>query len=121
MAKGYMKEFTKGIVKENPVLCLVLGTCPTLAVTTSAANAIGMGVAATAVLICSNAVISQQIMQCCLQNLIKQIVFRQLIIFACKFLPPLNTISYCFRHIKFPTQYGQRFIFGNILSMQTLF
>lgn len=59
MAKrSYLKEFTKGIVKENPVLCLVLGTCPTLAVTTSAFNAIGMGVAATAVLICSNAVIS---------------------------------------------------------------
>ena len=59
MAKqGYLKEFTKGIVKENPVLCLVLGTCPTLAVTTSASNAIGMGVAATAVLVCSNAVIS---------------------------------------------------------------
>lgn len=51
-------EFTKGIVKENPVLCLVLGTCPTLAVTTSATNAIGMGVAATMVLVCSNAVIS---------------------------------------------------------------
>ena len=58
MAKGYLKEFTKGIVKENPVLCLVLGTCPTLAVTTSAYNAIGMGIAATAVLVCSNAVIS---------------------------------------------------------------
>ncbi len=56
--KSYFKEFTKGIVKENPVLCLVLGTCPTLAVTTSAFNAIGMGVAATAVLVCSNAVIS---------------------------------------------------------------
>ena len=56
--KSLFKEFTKGIVKENPVLCLVLGTCPTLAVTTSASNAIGMGVAATAVLICSNAVIS---------------------------------------------------------------
>ena len=56
--KGLLKEFTKGIVKENPVLCLVLGTCPTLAVTTSASNAIGMGVAATAVLVCSNAVIS---------------------------------------------------------------
>ena len=56
--RSYLKEFTKGIVKENPVLCLVLGTCPTLAVTTSAFNAIGMGVAATAVLICSNAVIS---------------------------------------------------------------
>ncbi|MBQ3286238.1 MAG: electron transport complex subunit E [Ruminococcus sp.] len=59
MAKrSLFHEFTKGIVKENPVLCLVLGTCPTLAVTTSAFNAIGMGVAATAVLICSNAVIS---------------------------------------------------------------
>lgn len=58
MANSYMKEFTKGIVKENPVLCLVLGTCPTLAVTTSASNAIGMGVAATVVLVGSNAVIS---------------------------------------------------------------
>ncbi len=59
--KSLFQEFTKGIVKENPVLCLVLGTCPTLAVTTSAFNAIGMGVAATAVLICSNAVISAPI------------------------------------------------------------
>lgn len=56
--KTLFQEFTKGIIKENPVLCLMLGTCPTLAVTTSASNAIGMGVAATAVLICSNAVIS---------------------------------------------------------------
>lgn len=58
MAKGLFKEFSKGIIKENPVLCLVLGTCPTLAVTTQASNAIGMGAAATIVLICSNAVIS---------------------------------------------------------------
>ena len=59
MAKmNYFKEFSKGIIKENPVLCLILGTCPTLAVTTSASNAIGMGIAATAVLVCSNAVIS---------------------------------------------------------------
>lgn len=55
---GLLHEFTKGIVKENPVLCLVLGTCPTLAVTTSATNAIGMGAAATLVLLCSNVVIS---------------------------------------------------------------
>ncbi len=55
---NYLKEVTKGIIKENPVLCLVLGTCPTLAVTTAASNAIGMGIAATAVLIGSNAVIS---------------------------------------------------------------
>ena len=58
MAKGYMKEFTKGIVKENPVLCLVLGTCPTLATTTSAVNGFGMGLSVTFVLVCSNIVIS---------------------------------------------------------------
>lgn len=55
---NYVKEVTKGIIKENPVLCLILGTCPTLAVTTAASNAIGMGIAATLVLIGSNAVIS---------------------------------------------------------------
>ena len=47
-----------GILKENPVLVLVLGTCPTLAVSTQASNAIGMGIAATFVLVCSNIVIS---------------------------------------------------------------
>ena len=49
---------TKGIIKENPVLVLILGTCPTLAVTTLAANGIGMGLAATFVLLGSNIVIS---------------------------------------------------------------
>ncbi len=49
---------TNGILKENPVLVLVLGTCPTLATTTSVSTAIGMGVAATLVLICSNIFIS---------------------------------------------------------------
>ena len=44
-------EFTKGIIKENPVLRLVLGTCPTLAVSTAAVNGIGMGIAATIVLL----------------------------------------------------------------------
>lgn len=58
MGRPLTKELTKGIIKENPVLCLVLGMCPTLAVTTAASNAIGMGIAATAVLVCSNAVIS---------------------------------------------------------------
>ncbi len=48
----------KGIIKENPVLVLLLGTCPTLAVTTGVVSAVAMGVAATAVLICSNIVIS---------------------------------------------------------------
>jgi electron transport complex protein RnfE len=53
-----IKTLTNGLVKENPTLRLVLGTCPTLAVTTSAINGIGMGLAATAVLIGSNIAIS---------------------------------------------------------------
>ncbi|MDR1410353.1 MAG: electron transport complex subunit E [Oscillospiraceae bacterium] len=52
------KEFTKGILRENPVLRLVLGTCPTLATTSSAVNALGMGIAASIVLVCSNTAVS---------------------------------------------------------------
>ena len=48
----------RGIITENPVLILILGTCPTLAMTTSIVSAVSMGIAATAVLICSNVVIS---------------------------------------------------------------
>lgn len=53
-----LNNFKKGIIKENPVLVLVLGTCPTLATSTSVKNALGMGVAATAVLLFSNMMIS---------------------------------------------------------------
>ena len=52
------QNLLKGIIKENPVLVLVLGTCPTLAVTTNVMSALGMGAAATVVLLCSNIVIS---------------------------------------------------------------
>lgn len=52
------KEFIKGLYKENPVFRLMLGLCPVLAVSTSVNNAIGMGAAATFVLVCSNTVIS---------------------------------------------------------------
>lgn len=52
------KEFTKGLIKENPTLVGLLGMCPTLAITTSAKNGIGMGLATTFVLIGSNIVIS---------------------------------------------------------------
>lgn len=58
MKNKYLKTFTNGLLNENPTLRLVLGTCPTLAVTTAAINGIGMGVAATVVLVCSNLVIS---------------------------------------------------------------
>ena len=56
--KSKLSIVTNGIIKENPVLRLVLGTCPTLAVTTAVSNALGMGAAFTVVLICSNIVIS---------------------------------------------------------------
>lgn len=52
------REFTKGFWRENPIFRLVLGMCPTLAVTTAAINGIGMGLATTFVLVCSNVVIS---------------------------------------------------------------
>ncbi|OPL17919.1 MAG: hypothetical protein AVO35_07090 [Candidatus Aegiribacteria sp. MLS_C] len=53
-----MKDLTRGIYRENPIFKLALGMCPFLAVTTSVENAIGMGAAATFVLICSNFLVS---------------------------------------------------------------
>ena len=53
-----ISTLTKGILKENPVLVLILGTCPTLATTTTVTGAIGMGLAALAVLVFSNLFIS---------------------------------------------------------------
>ncbi|MBK7132400.1 MAG: electron transport complex subunit E [Bacteroidales bacterium] len=53
-----LQNFTKGFIRENPILVLVLGTCPTLATTSSAMNGLGMGIATTFVLIGSNVVIS---------------------------------------------------------------
>ncbi|MEA3328486.1 MAG: electron transport complex subunit E [Candidatus Omnitrophota bacterium] len=58
------REFNKGIVAQNPVFRLVLGMCPTLAITTLAINGLGMGLATTAVLVCSNTAVS------CLRKLI---------------------------------------------------
>ncbi len=54
----YTEAFSKGLIKENPAFRLVLGTCPTLAVTTTAFNGLGMGIAATFVLVCSNIAVS---------------------------------------------------------------
>jgi len=52
------QEFSKGFLKENPVFVMALGLCPTLAVTSSVENAIGMGLAATFVLVFSNMIVS---------------------------------------------------------------
>ncbi len=53
-----LSVLTNGIIKENPVLVLILGTCPTLATTTTVTGALGMGLAALVVLLCSNIFIS---------------------------------------------------------------
>lgn len=58
MANNLGKEVTKGIIKENPTLVMLLGMCPTLAVTTQAMNGVGMGLATTFVLLGSNIVVS---------------------------------------------------------------
>ena len=55
---SWSKEFFKGIIKENPTLVMLLGTCPTLAMTTQVSNALGMGIATTFVLLGSCVVIS---------------------------------------------------------------
>ena len=54
----YPQEFTKGIIKNNPIFVLMLGLCPTLATTTSVKNAFAMGLAASVVLVCSNVIVS---------------------------------------------------------------
>ena len=56
--KNLVREFTKGIIKENPTFVLILGLCPTLAVSVSVANGIGMGIAATFVLLGSSAIVA---------------------------------------------------------------
>lgn len=58
MKTSSWKTFLNGLLTENPTFVLLLGMCPTLAVTTGVTNAIGMGLSTTAVLICSNMVIS---------------------------------------------------------------
>lgn len=58
MAKTIVQEFTKGLWEEIPPFRLVLGLCPVLAVTKTVANGVGMGVAATFVLVCSNVLVS---------------------------------------------------------------
>ncbi|MCK9432310.1 MAG: electron transport complex subunit E [Candidatus Omnitrophica bacterium] len=56
--KSLVHEFTKGIIRENPTFVLVLGLCPTLAVSVSVVNGIGMGIAATFVLLGSSMIVS---------------------------------------------------------------
>ena len=56
--KGFFSVFLNGLIWENPTFTLMLGMCPTLAITTAGSNGVGMGLATTAVLVCSNLFIS---------------------------------------------------------------
>lgn len=56
--KSFLSIFLNGLIFENPTFVLMVGMCPTLAITTAASNGIGMGLATTAVLVCSNLFIS---------------------------------------------------------------
>ncbi|MFH1407367.1 MAG: electron transport complex subunit E [Candidatus Omnitrophota bacterium] len=56
--KQLLRHFTKGFIAENPVLVLIIGLCPALAVSNTMTNAIGMGIAVTFVVLCSNIIIS---------------------------------------------------------------
>lgn len=58
MFRSFIKQMRQGLIDQNPLFIQLLGTCPTLATTTSVFNAIGMGLSVTAVLICSNVFVS---------------------------------------------------------------
>jgi electron transport complex protein RnfE len=88
-----VQEFNKGLWKENPVLRLLLGMCPTLAVTTSALNGLGMGLATLSVLICSNIVISL------LRNIIpKKVRIPAFIVVIASFVTMVDLIMNGFAH-----------------------
>ena len=92
-----LRILTNGIIRENPILVLVLGTCPFMAVTTQASNAIGMGAAVTFVLLCSNMLISllrkaiseKVRIPCYIVVIASFVTLVQMIVQA--FLPDLNT------------------------------
>ena len=78
-------EFTKGFIRENPTIGLMIGLCPTLAVTTSAKNAVGMAAAATFVLLGSNVFISL------IRNVIpKAVRFPVFIVIICTFVTMID-------------------------------
>lgn len=88
-----IQEFTKGLWKENPTFRLVLGMCPTLAVTTSAINGMGMGVATLAVLVGSNMAVSV------LRNVIpKKVRIPAFIVLIASFVTVIDLLMNGFTH-----------------------
>ena len=87
------REFAKGLWKENPTFRLVLGMCPTLAVTTTAVNGLGMGTATLFVLVCSNLVVSL------LRNLIpKKVRIPAFIVVIASFVTVVDLVMNAYAH-----------------------
>lgn len=105
-----LKEFTKGFIKENPTYVQVLGMCPTLAVTTSAINGLGMGLATTAVLTMSNVVIS--LIRKLVPEKIRIPIFIVVIASFVTMIDLLSTVS--------PTNCGKRWGFSSRSSSSTV-
>ena len=79
-----LQTFTKGLIKENPILVLLLGCCPTLATTTSAINGMSMGLATTFVLVLSNVTVVQLVMQAYVPDIYETLgLFIPLIVVNC--------------------------------------
>ncbi|MGN1113919.1 MAG: electron transport complex subunit RsxE [Oscillospiraceae bacterium] len=109
--KGNLYQFTKGLIKENPTLVSLLGMCPTLAVTTMAVNGIGMGLATTFVLVCSNAVISL------LKNVIpKSVRLPCFIVIIASFVTLISFILQGF----FPSLYSALGIFLSLITVNCI-
>lgn len=109
--KGNMYEFTKGLIKENPTLVTLLGMCPTLAVTTMAVNGIGMGLATTFVLVCSNIVISL------LKNVIpKSVRLPSFIVIIAGFVTLISFILQGY----FPSLYSSLGIFLSLITVNCI-
>ena len=108
---NYFRTFTKGLIKENPVLVMLLGTCPTLAVTTLAMNGLGMGAATTFVLVCSNVVISL------LKNFIpKQVRLPSFIVIIAGFV---TFVSFMLRS-NFPELYEALGVFLSLITVNCI-
>lgn len=108
---NYFRTFTKGLIKENPVLVMLLGTCPTLAVTTLAMNGLGMGAATTFILVCSNVVISL------LKNFIpKQVRLPSFIVIIAGFV---TFVSFMLRS-NFPELYEALGVFLSLITVNCI-
>ena len=103
--KAYWERIYNGVVKENPSFILMLGMCPTLAVTTSAMNGLGMGLSSLVVLAISNVVISL------LRKVIPdEVRLPAYIVIVASFVTVVELLMQAYMH---PPDCGQLYYFGS--------